>query len=99
MCIDMTNLKKKSKKILRRMADVMSEKELQQQKNDFLKSRYEQLNYEEYNMLTKEYEKPPGFFKDCTRMQIYKSVEARDKKITTINKELKRAKNAERCYE
>ena len=50
-------------------------------------------------MLTNEYERPPGFFKDCTRMQIYRSVEARDKKISAINKELSRAKNAERCYE
>lgn len=66
----------------------MRENNLLQRKTELLKNMYEELNHHEFNVLTNEFEEPPKFYRDLTRLQIYKCVEGEKKKVASLKKQL-----------
>lgn len=66
---------------------------------NLLKGLYEEHNFHEYNVLTNEFERPPGMYRDMTRMKIYQRVEFLEKKAAKLKKELEQETNERKCYE
>ena len=88
-----------NRNLCRRLDESRRENNLLQRKMNLLKGLYEELNSHEYNVLTNEFEEPPGLYRDMTRMKIYQSVEIQKKKVASLKSELEQETKARKCYE